>query len=193
MRVIATSERQKLSRGKFCPATSICLFWPTGNPQGQTHTNQRSPHFLAPATRHFSHATKGKSPFSGYLLQMAIFFVARGKNRMSFNVPLALGCTLTGVKWNGGVAYVGASWRVLVHFCTFLRFSVRFCAFFSCQYDLQKERTFAQNHAKMCTKKTFLCNTRFSYTPFCVSPMPSKSGTWVLVGISAHPPAARAK
>ena len=25
-----TSERQKLSRGNFCPATSICLFWPTG-------------------------------------------------------------------------------------------------------------------------------------------------------------------
>ena len=25
-----TSERQKLSRGNFCPATSVCLFWPTG-------------------------------------------------------------------------------------------------------------------------------------------------------------------
>ena len=25
-----TSERQKLSRGNFCPATSICLFWPSG-------------------------------------------------------------------------------------------------------------------------------------------------------------------
>ena len=25
-----TSERQKFSRGNFCPATSICLFWPTG-------------------------------------------------------------------------------------------------------------------------------------------------------------------
>ena len=25
-----TIERQKLSRGNFCPATSRCLFWPTG-------------------------------------------------------------------------------------------------------------------------------------------------------------------
>ena len=29
-----TSERQKLSRGNFCPATSICLFWPTGERDG---------------------------------------------------------------------------------------------------------------------------------------------------------------
>ena len=26
-----TTERLKLSRGNFCPATSICLFWPTGS------------------------------------------------------------------------------------------------------------------------------------------------------------------
>ena len=26
-----TGERHNLSRGNFCPATSICLFWPTGH------------------------------------------------------------------------------------------------------------------------------------------------------------------
>ena len=30
VRVTATTERQKLSRGNFCPAASRCLFWPTG-------------------------------------------------------------------------------------------------------------------------------------------------------------------
>ena len=41
-----TSERQKLSRGNLCPATSICLFWPTGCAKSLTF-------FRAPAKKDF--------------------------------------------------------------------------------------------------------------------------------------------
>ena len=69
---------------------------------------------------------------------------------------------------NGGVACVGAKWRVFVHFCAFLRFFVRFCAFFPAKLGFKK----AQISAEFCknVQKALLCNTPFSYTPFCVSP-----------------------
>ena len=67
-----------------------------------------------------------------------------------------VGCTLTGHTKRGRCA----EWRVFVHFCVFLLFVVRFCAF-SYKIGLQKRVELAQNPAKMC-KKTLLCNTPFS-------------------------------
>ena len=62
----------------------------------------------------------------------------------------------------------------MVRFCA--NFCTRFCVFlcisvrFSCQNGQQKSGKFAYNRANMC-HKTFLSNTPFSYTPFCVSPI----------------------
>ena len=43
VRVIARQVRdKKLSRGNFCPATSICLFWPTGCPVYPVYGNART-------------------------------------------------------------------------------------------------------------------------------------------------------
>ena len=60
-------------------------------------------------------------------------------------------------------------------FLRFLRFLVRFCAFFRAKMACRK--------AQICTsscknvQKALLCNTPFSYTPFCVSPIETKKKT----------------
>ena len=56
---------------------------------------------------------------------------------------------------NGGVACVGAEWRVFAHFCAFLCFFVRFCAFFSCQNGLQKSANLRRILQK-CAKSAFM-------------------------------------
>ena len=48
-----------------------------------------------------------------------------------------------GGKINGGVACVCAKWRVFVHFRAFLRFFVRFCAFFPAKMACRKARNCA--------------------------------------------------
>ena len=53
---------------------------------------------------------------------------------------------------NGGVACVCAKWRVFVHFCAFLRFSVRF--FLLPKWPAEK-RKIAHNRAKMCKKRFY--------------------------------------
>ena len=54
----------------------------------------------------------------------------------------------------------------MARFCAFLRVSVRF---FVPEWHAEK-RKFAHNRAKNNVQKALLCNTPFSYTPFCVSP-----------------------
>ena len=57
-------------------------------------------------------------------------------------------------------------------FCAFFRVFALFCAFlrvFPYQDGLQKS-TYLRRILQNCAKKTLLCNTPFSYTPFCVSP-----------------------
>ena len=69
---------------------------------------------------------------------------------------------------NGGVACVCTKWLAFMHLCAFLRSFVRFCAFFPTKMGCRKAQIFAE----FCeiVPKTLLCNTPFSYTPFCVSP-----------------------
>ena len=57
----------------------------------------------------------------------------------------------------------------MARFCAFLRFLVRFCAFFPAKMACKK----AQICAEFCknVQKALLCNTPFNYTPFCVSPI----------------------
>ena len=76
-----------------------------------------------------------------------------------------------GIIINGGVACVCAKWRVFAHFCVFLRIFVRFFVrFFVPKWHAEKHK-FEHNRAKICKYlKALLCNTPFSYTPFCVSP-----------------------
>ena len=69
---------------------------------------------------------------------------------------------------NGGVACVCAKWCAFVHFCAFLRFFVRFCAFFPTKRACKKAQICAEFWKNV--QKALLCNTPFSYTPFCVSP-----------------------
>ena len=58
---------------------------------------------------------------------------------------------------------------LFVHFCAFLHFFVRFCTFLPTKMGCKK----AQIRAEFCknVQKVLLCNTPFSYTPFCVSPI----------------------
>ena len=77
---------------------------------------------------------------------------------------------------NGGVACVGAKWRSFVHSCAFLRVFVHFCAFFSHKMGCKK----AHICAELCknVQQAFLCNTPFSYTPFCVPPICIELRSW---------------
>ena len=88
--------------------------------------------------------------------------------RPSYHRPLSRDkCCNTWVHANGGISSAGVA-CVCVHFRAFCTFLVRFCAFFSCQNGLQKNvicLEFCKN-----VQKALLCNTPFSYTPFCVSP-----------------------
>ena len=73
---------------------------------------------------------------------------------------------------NGGVACVGARWRVFAYFCEFLRFFVRFCAFFPAKKKWPaKKRKCAQNPAKVCQK-------RFYAMPPLFVPPPCPSFPW---------------
>ena len=67
---------------------------------------------------------------------------------------------------NGGVACVCAKWRVLVHFCTFLRFSVRF---FLPKLTAEKCK-FAHNRAKNMRKKKKKKKKRLYAIPLVIPP-----------------------
>ena len=57
------------------------------NPEGQRHTNYSEPRSSTPCEMRFSHARKGKWPFShGFFFEKAGFPFPRGKNRISQGV-----------------------------------------------------------------------------------------------------------
>ena len=60
-----TVERQKLSRGNFCPATSRCLFWPTGWNRTQNRTRTPSETWLAHTKVHANEVQMWFSNFRG--------------------------------------------------------------------------------------------------------------------------------
>ena len=86
-----------------------------------------------------------------------------------FRIDLNIFCVHANGGINGGVACVCAKWRVSVHFCAFLCFFVRYCAFFATKMACKKAQIICAEFCKN-VQEALLCNTPFSYTPFCVSP-----------------------
>ena len=76
-----------------------------------------------------------------------------------------------GVIVNGGVACVGAKWRIFVHFCAFLRFFACFCALFPAKMACKK--------AQICTEscKNVLKNV-FTQYPLYLYPLLRVTDLW---------------
>ena len=88
-----------------------------------------------------------------------------------------------------GVLHASVQMVRFCAFCAFLRFFVRFCAFFPAKMACRR----AQIRAELCktAQKALLCNTPFSYTPFCVSPkLPWSSIPWCSGKNQEKPPKA---